>query len=148
MKIGERGLALIKSFEKLALVAYPDQGGVWTIGWGHTLWVKPGTTCSEVQADIWLQDDLRGAVDGVSRTLTRAIPQNAFDALVAFAFNAGVGAEGHSTLARLVNAGDMAGAAEQFGLWVHVNGQVSNGLVRRRAAERDLFLTPDPSPAT
>ena len=33
-------------------------------------------------------------------------------------------------------------AADQFLVWDKVAGQVSDGLVRRRAAERALFVTP------
>ena len=72
--------------------------------------------------------------------LTVEIPGNAYSALVSFAYN--VRGWRGSTLLRLVNAGDMAGAAEQFDRWTLSGGRVMRGLVRRRAAERALFETP------
>lgn len=142
MKLGDAGTALIQSFEKLDLCAYPDQGGVYTIGWGHTgPDVKPGDICTVAQADAWFVEDTQTAVDAVNRTVTIPLSQNQFDALVAFTFNVGQGSEAHSTLLRLVNASNFAGAANEFPKWDHVNGVVSAGLTRRRAAEQALFLT-------
>lgn len=132
---------MIQSFEKCVLTAYADQGGVWTIGWGHTgPEAFAGATCTQSQADTWFQHDTAKAVAAVNATVTRPINQNEFDALVAFTFNAGVTAEAHSTLLRYVDAGNMSAAAAEFPKWNHVNGVVSNGLARRRAAEQALFL--------
>jgi len=148
-KLGAAGLALIKSFEKLRLVAYQDEAGVWTIGWGHTgPEVRQGLVWTQAQADAQLEIDIRGAVLGVIKSLDIALGQNAFDALVTFTFNVGVAAEAHSTLLRLVNAGRRDAAAAEFGKWIHSGGHISNGLVARREAERRLFVTPDQSPAT
>ena len=142
MKVSYIGVNLIKSFEQCRLVAYLDGGGVWTIGWGHTgPEVIEGLTCTQLQADVWLEEDIAEAAAGVAKGLDVAVTQNQFDALVCFAFNVGVEAEEHSTLLRLVNQSRMQEAADQFPKWCHDNGQVVNGLVRRRAAERALFLT-------
>src|SRR6185295_10718969 len=62
LKIGERGMALIKSHETLQLTAYrPTKDDVWTIGYGHTKGVTEGITCTEQQAEAWLLEDLRDA---------------------------------------------------------------------------------------
>lgn len=150
MQLGVAGKALIQSFEQCKLYAYQDQRGVWTIGWGHTLGVVPYLTCTQDQADAWFIQDTHAAVNGVLRSLDVAVNQNQFDALVSFTFNVGVGSEAHSTLVRLLNNGDMAGAAAQFLVWDHVNGVVDPGLERRRAAEQALFLSPvgDAQPAS
>ena len=145
MKTSEKGLQLIAGFEGLRLAAYPDPGTggePWTIGYGHTDGVRPGDRCTEAQAMGWLQDDVRFAEAAVARNVTVALEQNQFDALVSFTFNLGAGAFAQSTLLRLLNRGDYAGAAGQFGRWVHVGAAVLHGLVRRRAAERALFETP------
>ena len=71
-----------------------------------------------------------------------AINQNQFDALVSLCFNIGAGNFRSSTLLRVLNAGNLMAAADQFLVWDKVAGQVSDGLVRRRAAERALFVTP------
>jgi len=145
--LGAAGEALIKSFEKLRFDAYLDEAGVWTAGWGHTgVDVQEGVTCSAEQAEVWFADDTAKAVHAVNQSLmptaAEAINQNQFDALVSFTYNVGVGAEAHSTLLKYVNARAWNQAAEEFGKWIRSGGHVSVGLMRRRAAERALFLTP------
>lgn len=142
MKVGSAGCALIKSFEKCKLDAYLDQKGVPTIGWGHTgPEVHLGLTWTQEQADMALVKDMQFAVNAVTRSLDVAVSQNAFDALVAFTFNVGTTAEGHSALIKLVNAGYTGAASAEFAKWNHVDGVVSAGLTARRAAERELFLS-------
>lgn len=141
MTLGQKGEALIKGFETLALTAYQDQKGIWTCGWGHTgSDVGPSTTCTPEQAEQWFLADTDWACKTVIRTVDVALSQNQFDALVSFVFNVGAYSEGHSTLVALLNRGQYALAADQFQLWNHTGGVVSAGLTRRRAAERDLFL--------
>lgn len=144
VKLGANGLALLKHFEQCRLTAYQDEAGVWTIGWGHTgPEVHEGLVWTQQQADDQLQKDTWGSVLAVAKSLDVAVSQNAFDALVCFTFNVGADAEGHSTLLKLVNARYTGAASAEFGKWVHSGGHVSNGLVKRREAERALFLTPD-----
>jgi lysozyme len=141
----DAGIELTKGFEGLRLAAYRDCAGVLTIGYGHTgPDVVEGKTIDEAEAEALLRADLQTAVDCVNRAVTAAISQNQFDALVDFCFNVGCGAFEKSTLLRKVNAGDFAGAAAQFALWVHAGGEVVAGLVRRRKMEAEMFvgLTP------
>lgn len=142
-KIGERGLAIIKRTESLRLEAYPDTGDVPTIGWGHTRGVALGLTCIETQAEAWLREDCADAEDAVSQYIAVPLSQNQFDALVSFTFNVGGGALRTSTLRKMLNAGNYVGAADQLLRWNKDNGVVLNGLVTRRAAERNLFLAND-----
>ncbi|HXF12271.1 MAG TPA: lysozyme [Terriglobales bacterium] len=131
---------MTKSFEGLKLAAYRDQGGVWTIGYGHTgPDVHEGLTITTEQAEALLVDDLANAVACVNRQVTGTINQNQFDALVDFAFNLGCETLGRSTLLRCVNSGAFTSAALQFPLWAHVKGQLIPGLVRRRQAEMNMF---------
>ncbi len=142
MNLGAAGISLIQGFETLRLMSYQDQHGVWTIGWGHTgPDIGPGQTCTASQADSWFLADTAFACQAISETVTVPLSQNQFDALVSFTFNVGVGSEAHSTLLRLLNAGDYTGAADQFLVWNHINGTVSAGLTRRRQAEQQLFLS-------
>jgi lysozyme len=137
---GDKGITLTKNFEGLRLTSYQDCAGVWTIGYGHTgTDVAPGRTISEFEAEALLRSDLAAAVACVNRAVKVPIAQNQFDALVDFCFNAGRGSFLGSTLLRKVNAEDFEGAAVQFSLWVHAGGEVVPGLVRRRAAEAELF---------
>lgn len=142
MILGAPGEALIKSFEKLRLFSYQDQRGIWTCGWGHTgKDVGPGTQCTPEMAELWFHGDIAAALSGVSRTVLVPVSQNQTDALTSFTFNVGVGAEAHSTLIRLLNAGDTPGAAAQFLVWSKTGGVTNPGLLRRRTAERELFLS-------
>lgn len=139
MQISKAGLDLIKQFEGLYLKAYRCPAGVPTIGYGHTAGVAMGQTITQQQADDYLRRDVRQFERAVARLVTVPLTQGQFDALVSFAFNLGEGALAQSTLLRLLNAGDYAGAAAQFERWNKAGGRVLPGLVRRRAAERALF---------
>ena len=142
MNLGPRGAALIKSFEELRLIGYPDQRGIPTNGWGHTgPSVFVGQHCTVVQAEAWFEQDTRLAVHAINATVKVPLTQNQFDALVAFTYNVGVGAEAHSTLLKCVNEKETAEAADEFLKWDKAGGGVSAGLLRRRKAERALFLS-------
>ena len=139
MQISKAGLDLIKQFEGLYLNAYRCPAGVPTIGYGHAAGVAMGQTITQQQADDYLRRDVRQFERAVSRLVRVPLTQGQFDALVSFAFNLGEGALAQSTLLRLLNAGDYAGAAAQFDRWNKAGGCVLPGLVRRRAAERAMF---------
>jgi len=90
--------------------------------------------------------DLETFERGVERRLKVEVSQAQFDAMVSLAFNVGLGAFGKSTLLRLVNRGAYSAAADQFGRWVYAGGRKLRGLVRRRQAERELFVSrPEPA---
>ena len=144
MRISDRGLSLIKTFEGLYLTAYQCPAGKWTIGWGCTDGVTPGMTITEAQAEAWLKREVAQFEGAVSAAVTVPLNQHEFDALVSFAYNVGAGALRSSTLLKKLNSGDRAGAAKEFDRWNRGGGRVLPGLVRRRAAERELFLEPMP----
>jgi len=141
MKTSDAGTTLVKSSEGLKLIAYKCPAGIWTNGYGHTgPDVTPGQVITQVQADALLARDLERFEAGVARLVQVHLSQNQFDALVSFSFNLGLGALQGSTLLRLLNAGDYAGAAAQFPRWNKAGGKELPGLTRRRAAEQALFL--------
>lgn len=140
MKISKHGLNLIKHLEGLRLQAYQCSAGKWTIGYGHTSGVYPGDIIDEAQASIFLRQDVAESENTVIRFVTVALNQHQFDALVSFVFNLGSGNFAASTLLRKLNASDYAGAAEEFSRWFHADGKPRSGLVRRREAERNLFM--------
>jgi lysozyme len=143
LSYSDAGFNLTKEFEGLRLTAYADQGGVWTIGYGHTgPGVHAGLTITQYEADAFLHSDVAGSVACVNRVVTSNINQNQFDALVDFTFNLGCASLSQSTLLRFVNAGDFASAAPQFLRWDHLRGVVIPGLSRRRQAEMVLFNQP------
>lgn len=133
---------LIKSFEGLELEAYLCPANVWTIGYGHTGNVHEGQTITKQEAEELLDQDLEVFRRGVRKAVTVDLNENQFGALVSFAYNVGIGSLQSSTLLKLLNAGDYAGAADQFLRWNKASGKVLTGLTRRREAERAVFLTP------
>jgi lysozyme len=138
-RISKDGLDLIKGYEGLELKAYRDTGDVLTIGYGHTgPDVKPGMVITEARADELLREDVREAEEQVRR-LFPVTTQGQFDALVSFTYNLGEKQVASSTLRRLHNAGDYAGARAQFARWRFDNGRELAGLVKRRRAEAELY---------
>lgn len=153
MPINQKGIELIKHFEGLRLTGYIDPVGIPTIGYGHTgPEVKVGETISEAEADQILRTDLEKFATGVRNRIAVTVSNNAFAALVSFAFNTGLGNFGSSTLLKKLNAGDAKGASKEFPRWVKgtINGKKVTlpGLVRRRKAERNLFDSADGAGAT
>ncbi|HEB0916369.1 TPA: lysozyme [Enterobacter cloacae] len=146
MQTSEKGIALIKQFEGCKLTAYQDSVGVWTIGYGWTQPVdgKPiraGMTIKQENAERLLKTGLVSYESDVSRLVKVGLTQGQFDALVSFTYNLGARSLSTSTLLRKLNAGDYAGAADEFLRWNKAGGKVLNGLTRRREAERALFLS-------
>ncbi|MDS0026035.1 lysozyme [Enterobacter kobei] len=146
MQTSEKGIALIKQFEGCKLTAYQDSVGVWTIGYGWTQPVdgKPiraGMTIKQETAERLLKTGLVSYESDVSRLVKVGMTQGQFDALVSFTYNLGARSLSTSTLLRKLNAGDYAGAADEFLRWNKAGGKVLNGLTRRREAERALFLS-------
>ncbi|MCE1325727.1 lysozyme [Enterobacter asburiae] len=146
MQTSEKGIALIKQFEGCKLTAYLDSVGVWTIGYGWTQHVdgKPiraGMTIKQETAERLLKTGLVSYESDVSRLVKVGLTQGQFDALVSFTYNLGARSLSTSTLLRKLNAGDYAGAADEFLRWNKAGGKVLNGLTRRREAERALFLS-------
>jgi len=141
LSFSDDGLELTKTSEGLRLIAYQDSVGVWTIGYGHTgPDVQHGLTITEDQAIELLKNDIATAAAAVNKLVTVQLKQHQFDALVDFVFNLGSARLKSSRLLRKLNAGDVAGAAEQFLVWVRAGDQVLPGLVTRRKAERAMFL--------
>lgn len=146
MKIDNQGVELIKQFEGLSLSAYQDPVGIWTIGygWTHPVDGEPigaGMYISQIKAVSLLIESLGSYERDVSRLINVSVTQNQFNALVDFAYNLGISALADSTLLRKLNSGDMDGAANEFMRWCHAGNKVLPGLVRRREAERILFLS-------
>lgn len=177
MKISKRGIALVKEFEGLVdgdkstprLDPYLCPTGYATVGYGHVVLdpvsgamlrgkgglakakqVHP-TGISVAEAEALLAEDMVSYGADVLRLCKCKPSQSEFDALTSLAFNIGVGALGRSTVLRLHNAGDRAGAARAFGMWTKgtVDGKkvALPGLVRRRAAEAALYLADAPAEA-
>ncbi len=157
-RVSPVGMALIQRFEGCArrqadgrYAAYPDPGtggAPWTIGWGATgpdtyaaipgARIGPGTVWTGAQCDARLAADLKRYAADVAKALGSTPTSRAqFDALVSFHYN--TGAIARASLTRKHVAVDHSGAAREFARWVRAGGKVLPGLVRRRAAEAELY---------
>lgn len=140
MTHSENATRLVMTAEGCRLTAYQDENGIWTIGYGHTgPEVVEGLTCTQAQAEAWLDEDLGVADAAIARLVKMALNQNQHDALVDLIFNIGQGHFATSTCLRELNQGNAVGACAAIALWNKAGGKVSPGLVRRRAAEQQLF---------
>lgn len=139
MSYSKTGRALTERFEGVRLISYQDQVGRWTIGYGHTRAITEGMTCTEPQADAWLDEDTALAVQDVNTHVATPLSQGEFDALVDFAFNLGNGALNNSTLLKDLNEGNYLAAANEFDKWDMAGGQHVAGILRRRQAESNEF---------
>lgn len=148
-------VALIAEREGLRLKAYRCPAGVWSIGRGETDGVQPGDTCTVEQADRWMCEDLTDRVKVIRGWLKEPANDNQLGALASLAYNIGLRDDKrkaglyYSSVLRLHNAGDFAGAQRAFGLYNKARNpktgqlEVIDGLVTRRAMEAALYVTPD-----
>lgn len=147
MQLSSNGADLIKKFEGCKLEAYLDVAGIPTVGYGHTgPNVHLGLKISQERADQLFEQDINRFERGVKERLLVPVNQNEFDALVSFSYNVGLNAFGSSTLLSLLNSNATKEiVAAEFRRWVKVDGKENEGLIRRRKAEADLFLTKVPN---
>jgi len=140
MSVSPNCAAITKQYEGCRLMAYLCPAEKWTIGYGHTgPDVYEGLTIDQSRADQLLMLDLIGAQNTVNNLLEVQLNQNQFDALCDFVFNCGAGNFKSSTLLKLVNQKNFEEAAKEFAKWTKGGGKVLPGLVKRRAAEAELF---------
>lgn len=145
MRISRAGLELIKAFEGFRETAARLPDGRWIIGYGHVRTAREGVTITEKDAEDLLKTDLRSVEDAVRSLAFAPLNQAQFDALVSLAFNISPGQFKDSEILRRLNEGDLIGAAGAFDAWrrARVNGRIMvvDALVRRRAAEKAMFLS-------
>jgi len=145
MRCNQAGVNLIKSFESCKLSAYLDGNGIPSIGWGHTgPEVHLGLVWTQDQSDSqFLLDLAQRAEAPVNNLVTVALTSNQFSALCCFVFNIGSGNFRGSSALHLLNAGNYKDVPAHIMLWDEVAGHDSNGLIRRRKAEINLWNTGD-----
>lgn len=146
MKTSKKGIDLIKSFEGLYLDAYICPAGVWSIGYGTTLYeggrsVKAEDKITEERANELLLSDLAHFESCVNKLVWPPVNQNQFDALVSFAYNLGCGSLERSTLLKKVKANPSDPTIRnEFMRWNKANKKVLPGLTKRREAEANLYF--------
>ena len=145
-RVSRTAIELIKRFEGYRRAAAQLPDGRWTIGHGHTMTARKGAEVSEEDAEALLLYDLIGVAHALNEAVFTPLTQNQFDALASFAFNLGLDSFHQSGVLKRLNEGALIQAASSMDLWrkANVGGEriVVDALVRRRAAEKLLFLTP------
>lgn len=146
MRTGETGLNLIKGYEGLRMSAHYAPNEQWTVGYGHTSTARHGMAVTEGDAERLLREDVKPIETLLADTVRAPLNQNEHDALVSLIFNIGEESWRKSTVLRKLNSGDKLAAAQAFEMWTkaRVGGELVtlDGLMRRRAAEKSLFLMP------
>ncbi|MGZ8406717.1 MAG: glycoside hydrolase family protein [Caulobacteraceae bacterium] len=145
-QVSRAGIELIKRFEGYRARAAQLPGDGWTIGYGHTKTARAGVEVSEADAEALLIYDLLGVTKTLADVVYTPLTQNQFDALASFVFNIGRESFEASSVLKRLNEGAKLQAACAMDLWrkAEFEGEVIviDALVRRRAAEKALFLTP------
>jgi lysozyme len=145
-QVSRAAVDLIKRFEGYRMKAAQLPDGRWTLGYGHTLTARGGASVSEQDAEALLLYDLITVAHAVNENVYTPLNQNQFDALVCFAFNIGTENFIRSGVLRRLNEGALLQAASAMDMWRKADFEgeriVIDALVRRRAAEKALFLTP------
>lgn len=140
--ITERTLDFIAQWEGFRSKAYWDStGGKWTVGYGHTRQVTRDTACTKARAREWMRADCAAAARYLN-SLDAGMTQGQWDALVSFAYNAGLGNLKKSTLMQKVRMKCSAEEVEkEFHRWNRSGGRVLAGLCIRREGEGMLYAT-------
>ncbi len=146
-KASAGAIALIKRFEGYRSKAARLPDGRWTLGYGHTRTAREGAQVSEDDAEALLLYDLMPVQAAINEAVFTPLSQNQYDALASFTFNIGVDNFRRSSVLRRVNEGNLIQAACALEMWrkADLDGEriVVDALVRRRSAEKTLFLTPE-----
>lgn len=139
-----KGVELVKRFEGFSPTLYYCPAGIPTIGYGIVVsdpekWKNVRLT--KEQAEKMLLEELRKVYLMVRKLLNhKELHPYCYDALTSFTFNVGIGNFSRSTLRRKILRGELWGASEEFEKWVYAKGMLLKGLVRRRKAEKELYL--------
>lgn len=140
LSISVAGLVLIQQFEGTRTEAYADAVGIPTICTGSTKGVHLGQTATLQECEERLEEDVTYAGQAISRGVEVKLTQGQYDALVSLVFNIGPGAFSRSTLLKRLNSGQCYAAADEFLRWRYAQGKALRGLLKRRHAERELFI--------
>jgi len=145
MKLSDQAIRLIARSEGFSSTPYRCPAGVPTIGYGSTFYADgrrvemDDLPITEPDALALLRGEAEKCADQIAKTTRVTLSQGQLDALTSFAYNLGYGNLIASTLWRKFNAGNFAGAAEEFDRWIHGGGKILPGLITRRAAEKAMF---------
>lgn len=130
---------LIAEFEGFSPTVYRCQAGVRTIGYGHTRGVVDGQTITKEDALRLLMSELSTLQKALASVIHVDVTEGQFVALLSLVYNIGMGNFRTSTLLRELNKENFVNAGNEFARWIYVKRQPNEGLMRRRAKEREVF---------
>ena len=152
MNISKEGVNLICEFEAFRDEAYLDIAGVWTVGYGTTIYpngvkVKQNDFCNELEAQGWVLFHLNNIIEAVN---SLNLNQTQFDACCSLAYNIGLGNFLNSTLYRYAKEDPNdsriylydphnPALTSEFTRWIYIKGKQNKGLLNRRIKEADLY---------
>jgi lysozyme len=142
--MNDNGLKIVTSFEGCRLTAYQDQKGIWSIGFGCTHHVTPNLVITRDDAVNRLKEDLVEFQTELDRFLGPCKPNinsDQYSALQSLLYNIGSVDFSTSTLLHCVRMRQFDDAAKQFPRWDKCAGVPDKGLLRRRMAEKSLFIS-------
>ena len=146
-QISSETIAQIKLLEGFRARATPLGDGRWAVGYGHVASTQRTSIVTRAQADLLLRYDLNVISEALSGLVYTPLNLNQIDALASFVYNIGLDAFEGSAVLRLINAGALLEAATAMEQWCHATvagqSQEVDGLIRRRAMEKALFLKPE-----
>lgn len=147
-RTSKKGVDLIKLYEGFRDRPEPLESDTWLIGYGQVREGEEPARINRSEASNQLRwNDLPKWEALIQSTVLVPLNQNEFDALVSLAFNLGEDVFKQSDVLSFLNAGQRLQAAAAFEQWTHAKlhgrTQTMDALVRRRAAEKALFLTPE-----
>lgn len=132
---------IVKPWEGNVDHGYLDVIGVPTACYGHTgKDVRVGQKYTADQCDAWLRKDMGHAYQAVSRCITAPLYPHEAAAFVSLAYNVGDDGVCGSTLQRMANAWNYAGACAQIKRYVYAKGRYVQGLANRRQAEYSMCM--------
>ena len=129
---------LIMRFEGLSLTPYADPVNIATVCYGETNAQMRRYTLQECR--LMLADSMASHGVAIAPCLPEGLPDHVQAAMLSFGYNVGAAKFCASTMARKLQAGDIASACNELPKWIYAGGQVLRGLVTRREAERRLCL--------
>jgi len=148
MNINAGGLSIITASEGFIPTPYRCPAGVPSIGFGSTILLNgrrvtmASKAVTKDEGKALLRRHLDRVETDISQLIRISLNENEFSALCSWTYNLGSGRLQSSTLRAKLNRGERLGAANEFPKWRRANGRILRGLVIRREAERQLFLTP------
>lgn len=146
-RVSSETIAQIKLLEGFRPRATPLGDGRWAVGYGHVASTQRTSIVTRAQADLLLRYDLNNILEALSGLIYTPLNSNQIDALGSFVYNVGLEAFATSDVLRLINAGALLEAASAMEAWCHATvggrSQEVDGLIRRRAMEKALFLKPE-----